>query len=81
MLMIHIQANNGDFFIEESQILEMSDITMEQNLTMINGELLKFYNFVVYTTQGPSTIIDTYETLHSIRNRVKKEVIKLWQSV
>lgn len=79
--MIHIQANNGDFFIEESQILEMSAIEMEQNLTMINGELLRLHNFTVYTTQGPSTIIDTLEVLQTIRQRVRKEVIQLWQSV
>ena len=79
--MVHLKANNGDFYIEESQVLEISDLVMEQDLTMINGELLKFYNFTVYTTYGPAILIDTYEVLQSLRQKLKKEVAQLWQSV
>lgn len=79
--MIHIKANNGDFFLEESQIISVSNIDCtETNYAIIDGIMYRPCELVVDSTYGEVIIKDTISRLEAYRNTIIKATVALWQS-
>ena len=79
--MIHIRANNGDFFIEETKILSISHVLQNTAVRALTEEGVKnIFYLLIETLEGEFYIEGDYSYLENIRARTLKDIKEIWQS-
>lgn len=77
--MIHIKANNGDFFIEESKILTISPVQIGRQV-LAKGTVEQLFFIEISTLEGDFFVEDFYESMVQTRRAIIREVKEIWQS-